>query len=184
MFKKIIIKLTIICMFIIFVINTTLLYEVSGGSMEDTFKNNDWVLINKAYFNINREDVIITKWKDNLLIKRVIGTDKDKIEIKDNELYLNDSIKTEKYIKEKMNNKNLSVIVPDDKIFIMGDNRNNSIDSRKELIGCINKGNVIGKVIFNFGYKGYIKFIIVILIFCTIIWNISNIFFLNKKRLS
>ena len=69
--------------------------------------------------------------------------------IKNNELFINDVQQTEDYILEKMNTKDMDFIIPENNLFVLGDNRgNDSIDSRQ--IGLIHTKNVLGKVIYHF----------------------------------
>ena len=80
-----------------------------------------------------------------LLSKRVIAVEGDKIECIDSELYLNGQLLEEDYINEDMDYHDFSYEIPEGKIFIMGDNRNHSIDSR--IIGYIDfEDDVVGKV--------------------------------------
>ncbi|WP_096188917.1 signal peptidase I [Evansella halocellulosilytica] len=81
-------------------------------------------------------------------IKRVIGVPGDKIEIKNGSVYRNGEILEEGYIKESLDNDLQEITVPEDSVFVMGDNRNNSIDSRN--IGPIPVENVIGKVVLRY----------------------------------
>ncbi len=176
------------CLFIIAVTRTTTLSNVSGGSMENTYKNNDWLLVNRIVPSINRGDIIVAKFKNKLIVKRVIGVGGDIVEIKDNQLYVNNSLKDEDYIKEDMKEANMSIRVPVKELFLLGDNRNNSVDSRNIAVGCVSESDVIGKVMFDLGndISGYINFLLMLLICCTIIVvsveKIINIMFINIDK--
>ena len=87
--------------------------------------------------------------KETFIIKRVVGIGGDHIEIKDNELYLNGELLEEDYINGAMiNSEDMVVDVPEGKVFVMGDNRNNSLDSRK--LGYFDfDEDVIGRVFFT-----------------------------------
>ena len=87
--------------------------------------------------------------KETFIIKRVVGIGGDHIEIKDNELYLNGELLEEDYINGAMiNSEDMLVDVPEGKVFVMGDNRNNSLDSRK--LGYFDfDEDVIGRVFFT-----------------------------------
>ncbi|MFD2444269.1 signal peptidase I [Bacillus sp. CGMCC 1.16607] len=87
--------------------------------------------------------------KGNKWIKRVIGEAGDTLEIKNGKVYRNGKLLTEDYIKEEMNvYDDVTFVVPNDHVFVMGDNRNHSGDSRE--IGPVPFDNVIGKVVARF----------------------------------
>ncbi|NLT94600.1 MAG: signal peptidase I [Clostridia bacterium] len=106
-------------------------------SMEPTIQINQKILVNKFIYRFKspqRGDIIVftpPENKDNDLeyIKRVIGLPGDKIEIKDGFLYLNDKLVIEEYVKEKANYEFGPVKVPENCLFVLGDNRNESYDS-------------------------------------------------------
>ena len=130
---------------------------VDGISMQNTLYDGEKLLINvNAYDNEKipkYKDIVVIKRDDlscKYLVKRVIGTAGDKISIVNNDLYINNKKITENYIKETMNTEDMSITIPNGYVFVMGDNRNNSLDSRSNVIGLVNiKDEIFGKAIFN-----------------------------------
>ena len=131
--------------------------RVYGTSMLPTYHEGNIVLVDKVFYKHSepkRNDIVVVDYKDanlkeTFIIKRVIGIGGDHIEIKDNELYLNGKLLEEDYINGVMaNSEDMTVDVPEGKVFVMGDNRNNSLDSRK--LGYFDfENDVIGKVFFT-----------------------------------
>lgn len=135
--------------------------------MTNTLQNNDLLLINRVVYKFQApeyKDIVVLNTNVNngeIFIKRVIGVSGDTVKIKDNKVYVNGTELDEKYIREPMvNNTDMEVVVPEGKIFVMGDNRNNSIDSRSLMVGMIDyKKDVIGKIMFRiFPFKGISKY--------------------------
>lgn len=129
--------------------------NVDKTSMYPTLKPNDRLILEKVtyYFSKpSRGDIIVFKYpKDTRekFIKRVIGIPGDKIKIEDGILYINGEKQEEAYIKEKMTGDFPETTVREDTIFVMGDNRNNSMDSRDESVGFISYKLIIGKAVFR-----------------------------------
>ncbi len=148
-FIKIAILVVIIFCVYMFVIS---MQQVVGSSMNNTLNNGDMVLLFKAKYkfsDVKRFDVISFNYEDTkYLIKRVIGLPGEHIEYKDNKLYINGNYVEEERDFEtddfKLEDLGYDVI-PDDMYFVLGDNRENSLDSRE--IGLIKKEDIIGKVI-------------------------------------
>lgn len=147
---------------------------VNGNSMFPTLHNNDFIFVSKVK-DINSGDIVITN--DSItgknLVKRVIGVQSDKIEFKDDELYVNDVKINEDYINNDghIDYDDSSYIIDNDCYFVLGDNRNNSMDSR--VFGEISKSDIIGVVICNFSNYGItkktIEYFIKILMFLALI---------------
>lgn len=129
---------------------------IIGHSMEGTMEEGDVILVNRVYDfdDIERGDIAILdinyKGKQTRIIKRIIGVAGDVVEFSNNELYINGEKKKEVYIKEDMDVEDGVFVVPEDKVFVLGDNRNISADSRDVGIGFINFDKAIyGKAILN-----------------------------------
>lgn len=124
--------------------------RVTGTSMTPTFMNDELVICNKRG-NFKSGDVVAFYFNNKILLKRVIGTAGDVIDIKDDgTVYLNGEVLDEPYINEKAFGEcdiKLPYQVPDNRIFVMGDHRSTSIDSRSTTVGCIADEYIIGKVI-------------------------------------
>ena len=137
---------------------------VKGSSMEPNFNHGDLVFINKLSTSIGSPDygdVVICKLEEGAgyenIIKRVIGLPGDEINIVENEedeevydLYVNGEYIEEDFLGEPMmtdGNIEYPFEVPENSYFVMGDNRNESLDSRKESVGAIHKDQLLGKVV-------------------------------------
>ena len=137
----------------LFVVGTV---RVNGNSMYPTLKNNDIMILNKIsyYFkNIERFDIVVVKYKDHYIIKRVIGLPGEVVEYKDNKLYIDG-----RKIKDRYNSVNQEDFIKNldkDEYFVMGDNRGDSLDSR--IVGPIDKKEIMGNsefIIFPFSRFG------------------------------
>ena len=125
--------------------------------MKNTLSNRDIVLLSRIhykFFDIKRFDVISFEYDDTkYLIKRVIGLPGEKIEYKNNSLYVNGKLIEEDYLKNiKTEDFNIQKLgyetIPDGKYLVLGDNRGDSLDSRS--FGFIDENKILGKVIFKF----------------------------------
>ncbi len=126
--------------------------KVTGSSMEPTLSDSQYVLcLNNESFKSG--DVIAFYYNNRILLKRVIAVAGDVVDISDDGVVsVNDEIISEPYISEKSKGEcdiELPYQVPDNKIFVMGDHRSTSIDSRSMVVGCISKKDIVGKVIFR-----------------------------------
>ena len=129
--------------------------SVSGSSMEPTLSNNDQLILDKISYRFSepkRFDIIVFpfQYKENTYyVKRVIGLPGETVQIDlEGNMYINGEILEEDYGKEKINFPGLAVepiTLGDDEYFVMGDNRNNSSDSRDPSVGNIRRSNIIGK---------------------------------------
>lgn len=132
--------------------------HVNGISMDHTLRDGQFLAAEKVslWFNgmPDKGDIVIIKdvdlggEKTVRIVKRVIGTPGDKVEVKDGVLYVNGKKKTESYIAEPMAKEDFPAItVESDHVFVMGDNRNNSSDSR--VFGTFPQHQIDGVVLFQ-----------------------------------
>ena len=132
---------------------------VDGQSMEPTFLNADRVIVSRFLYEPQRGDVIAfyeTTSLDKPLVKRVIAVAGDTVDISaDGHVILNGIIQQEDYIADliwtsRRGNQPYPVTVPEGCVLAMGDNRNNSHDSRWTDIGFVDTDTIIGKVLVRF----------------------------------
>jgi signal peptidase I len=120
--------------------------KVDGESMYPTLNDHDYVLLNKVSYKIGepkRFDIIMFTLPDNsVLIKRVIGLPGEILEYKNNHLYVNGRIVKESFLKEETEDFE-TMSIPDGEIFVMGDNRDHSTDSR--VFGTLPISHILGK---------------------------------------
>lgn len=128
------------------------LVGVNGNSMNPTLKNGDWLAVQSVNTTIERGDIVVITQPNSLgkpLVKRVIakGGDKINIDFFDHKVTVNGVVLDEPYIAEptaEMGNMVYPLKVPEGKVFVMGDNRNKSTDSREKYIGFIDEDYILG----------------------------------------
>ncbi len=125
------------------------IFRVTGSSMEPTLDPKEIVVCLKSS-RFESGDLVAFYYNNKVLLKRVIGTAGDTIEIDDSgNVFVNGSQLDEPYITKKSLGQcdiDFPYQVPDNRIFVMGDNRETSVDSRTTAVGCIADEYVIGKV--------------------------------------
>ena len=126
--------------------------QVCGSSMEPTFKNDD-ILLSIKQEKFKRGDIVAFYYNNKVLIKRVIASSGDHVEIdRHGNVFVNSNLIEEPYITKKSLgecNQSFPYQVPDNSYFVLGDARENSNDSRNTVIGAVSGENIIGKVIFR-----------------------------------
>lgn len=125
------------------------IFRITGSSMEPTLNAKEIVVCLKSS-RFQSGDLVAFYYNNKVLLKRVIGTAGDTIEIDDSgNVFVNGSQLDEPYITKKSLGQcdiDFPYQVPDNRIFVMGDNRETSVDSRTTAVGCIADEYVIGKV--------------------------------------
>ena len=126
--------------------------RIYGSSMSGTVDNGDLVASIKTS-DMKTGDVIAFYYNNNILVKRVIAVSGDFVDIdEEGNVYVNQTLLNEPYLSSKAfgeTNIELPYQVPEDRIFVMGDNREVSIDSRNTAVGCVSDEQVVGKIVFR-----------------------------------
>ena len=143
---------------------------VKESSMEPNFISNDYIFLSKIAYKFGREpkrgDVVVFRTnseklldgngKHKLLIKRVIGLPGDQVKIAGGEVYVNGEATDQSFTKNGEtwvdapgDGEVLELTVPEGELFCMGDNREVSVDSRSEEVGCVDQDTVVGKAVFR-----------------------------------
>jgi len=157
------IKTILLAVLLAFFVNRVLIVNatVPTGSMENTIMPGDRILaLRTSYWfkSPERGDVAVFKYPDDpeqkiLYVKRVIGVGGDTVEVKDGELFVNGTLQSEPYIKEVTEGDFGPYEVPEGCYFMMGDNRNRSLDARYWENKFVEEDAILGKAVLRY-YKG------------------------------
>lgn len=130
---------------------------VYGSSMEPMFSDGEILIVDKWTYRSSapdRFDVIVfpSKTEENtLLIKRIIGLPGESVQIdEEGQIYIDGKILEENFGKEIIKDPGIAkspVVLGEEEYFVLGDNRNNSVDSRKTEVGAITKSSIVGKTV-------------------------------------
>lgn len=128
--------------------------HVSGESMENTLDNGDQLIVDKITYRFQdpeRFDIIVFPfhYKENTYyIKRIIGLPGETVQIADGTIYINGEVLEEAYGREVMQDPGIAaepITLGEDEYFVLGDNRNQSSDSRDPSVGLIHRDEIIGR---------------------------------------
>jgi len=133
---------------------------VKESSMQPTLYENNYIFLSKQAYRFSEPkpgDIVVfhtnlttTEGQEKLLIKRIIALPGDVISIGEGRVYVNDVMLDEPYIfSDETNGYIESLVIPEGKVFVMGDHREVSIDSRSERVGCVPIDKIIGKAVFR-----------------------------------
>ena len=126
--------------------------RIYGHSMNDTLDEGDIVVSLKGS-DFKTGDIIAFYYNNKILIKRVIGKAGDWVDIDQvGNVYVNGNLVDEPYLDDKAFgecNIELPYQVPESKVFVMGDNRSVSVDSRNTAVGCVAEEQIVGKVVYR-----------------------------------
>jgi signal peptidase I len=155
-------------------------FKVDGNSMYPTLENGEFLIVNKLVYSEvdleklsnflpfidpgddptryvfhgpQRGDIVVLRDPRDPstdLIKRVIGLPGETVEIVNGKVYINDRLLEEPYITTPWNDTLPKILIPPDEYFVMGDNRNNSLDSRSAQVGLVSKDLIIGKAVLTY----------------------------------
>lgn len=132
------------------------LYVVDGPSMRPTLESEERLVVNKFIYRLRapeKGEVLVFQYPRDPsrdFIKRVIATPGDTVEIHEGRVLVNDQLLTEDYILEKTRSEYPKSTVPEGRVFVMGDNRNNSEDSRFVDVGFVPYDLIKGKAMLVF----------------------------------
>lgn len=151
MLVYIIIVLVVTFLFITFVGQRT---HVSGESMENTLDDGDQLIVDKITYRFKdpeRFDIIVFPfhYKENTYyIKRIIGLPGETVQIADGLIYIDGEVLQESYGREVIQDPGLAaepITLGEDEYFVLGDNRNQSSDSRDPSVGLIHRDEIVGR---------------------------------------
>ena len=156
--KDIVIAVVLAALILVFIKPTI----VREHSMENTLHDGDYLFVSRQQYKLfnkapQRGDIVVfssdlesSTGANKLLIKRIIGVPGDIVEIYDGIVYVNDEALNEPYTKDGYTDSDMyPVEVPENCLFCMGDNRQNSTDSRDGRVGFISMDDVMGKAVFR-----------------------------------
>lgn len=130
---------------------------VSGASMMPTLDNGDLLLVDKLSYRLGNPksgQIVVFKLEDEkkLLVKRIIGVPGDEVDIQDGFVYVNKDKLVEPYIQvvTMPGVSTYPITLEENEYFVLGDNRNNSRDSRHPTVGAVDRSQIVGRARFRF----------------------------------
>ncbi|HEX8566370.1 MAG TPA: signal peptidase I [Pyrinomonadaceae bacterium] len=130
--------------------------QVEGAAMMPALKNGDRIFVDRSVNNLKRGDIVVFRFPKNQeqsFVKRIVGLPNESVEIRQGKIFINGNILEEPYISEEYNQVKSTrnvIQIPDGNYFVMGDNRDNSYDSRSW-------GTVPKNLIYGVYYTTYLK---------------------------
>lgn len=127
---------------------------VSGSSMENTLSDGDNLIVDKITYRFSdpkRYDIIVFPYQyeeNTYFIKRIIGLPGETIQVTDGKIYINGQVLDESYGREVLKSGGIAetpITLGEDEYFVMGDNRNDSMDSRDPSVGVLHKSELVGR---------------------------------------
>lgn len=126
--------------------------QVSGNSMEPTLSDGDVLVLLKSK-HYERSQLCCISWQNKMLLKRIIGLPGDVVSIDtEGNVTVNGILLDEPYVSDKTLGEcdvTFPCQVPEGKVFVLGDHRSTSIDSRSSEIGCVDQDQIVGFVLFQ-----------------------------------
>ena len=126
--------------------------QVYGNSMTPTLQNGE-IIITVKVSEFEPGDIIAFYYNNKILIKRVIARSGEWVNMDaDGNVYVNETLLDEPYLDEKAFgdcNIELPYQVPEGRVFVMGDHRSTSVDSRNSAVGCVAQEQIVGKILFR-----------------------------------
>ncbi len=145
--SKYIIVIIFVLLFFIFVMG---LQQVIGPSMNPTLNEGDIIITNKFIYrfkSIERNDVVVISQDEKYMIKRIVGLPGETVEYQNNDVLINGKAYKETFTNSETEDFTIQDlgydVIPEDMYLVLGDNRENSLDSR--TFGLISKNQIIGK---------------------------------------
>lgn len=152
-FQAIISALVVITILFIFAFRVV---NVDGTSMKPTLQNNDKVVVSTVGYEAQRGDIVVISSTDGLkepIIKRIVAVGGDTVDINFTTGVVTVNGTEEDYTDELTSQQfdiAFPITVPEGTVFVLGDNRGNSLDSRSTRVGCVDERLIVGKVLFRF----------------------------------
>ena len=137
------------------------LNPVAGNSMSPTLEEGQIVLVSKIFKNYQRNEIVVLKNNSKSYVKRVIGLPGERIDYLNGVLYVDNNSYKETFLKNDVITSNFLFedicsrkdcpdgVIPDNKYLVLGDNRPESVDSRDNSFGLVDKKDIKGKVFFK-----------------------------------
>lgn len=137
--------------------------QIYGSSMAPNLVDGDIVITRKAW-NLEPGDVVAFYYNNRILVKRYIASAGEWVDLdEEGNVYLNNLLLPEPYVFEKARGEcdiELPYQVPENRIFVMGDHRSVSIDSRSQSVGCVTEDQIVGKLlicVWPLNHFGFVK---------------------------